>query len=184
MKYNTRLDLLTFASHGFSVCWSLCQPACVCGRTSDRRCTGKRMPSRTIKVGICSLAEHQESPVVRWPRLWGPGCHQLPPWGRGAAQAEGHSVSTRGVRGLDMMWLDTRWCLQPCRAREWLEPPCPDGDKGLGSSFVGRQPKAWLLEEMGHSKLPGLMLTSPRSSSCNLFPREVGCHGMLMITIP
>lgn len=58
------------------------------------------------------------------------------------------------------------------------------GDKGLGSSFCGRQPKAWLLEEMGHSKLPGLMLKSPSSSSCNLSPREVGCHGMLTITIP
>lgn len=57
-------------------------------------------------------------------------------------------------------------------------------DKGLGSSFCGRQPKAWLLEEMGNSKLPGLMLKPPRSNSCNLFPREVGCHGMLMITIP
>lgn len=71
MKDTTRLDVLTFASHGFSGGWSLCQPACVHGRTSDRTCTGKRVPSRTIKVGICSLGEHQESPEVRWPRLWG-----------------------------------------------------------------------------------------------------------------
>lgn len=114
---------------------SLCQPARVHGRTSDRRCTGKRMASSTIKVGICSLGEHQESPEVAWPRLQGSGCCQLPLWGRGAAQAEGHSRSTRGgrwldMRGLDTTWLDTRRSLQPCRAREWQEPPCPDGHRG------------------------------------------------------
>lgn len=34
------------------------------------------------------------------------------------------------MRCLDTTWLDIRWCLQPCRAREWQEPPCPDGARG------------------------------------------------------
>lgn len=139
MKYNTRLDLLAFASYGFSGGWSLCQQ-CVPGRTSDSRCTGKRMSSRTMKVGICSLGEHQESPEVRQQRLRGSGCCQLPLWGTGAAQAEVRSMSTRAVRclmrRLDTAWLDTSWCLQPCRAREWQEPLCPDGDRG---QMAGKQ---------------------------------------------
>lgn len=85
-----------------------------------------------------------------------------------------------------MRWLDTRGVSSPAEhgSGQSLRVLTGTGDKGLGSSSCGAQPKAWCLEEKGLPKLPGLMLTSPRSSSCNLFSREVGCHGMLMITIP